>query len=136
MVWLENNFIGLLISILLILSASSIIAVIVLSRRIRVTQIEWQSEIRALSQSVERVNAGSIGLGKKVLELEQAHSNLLDEQDELKSSSHDVAYLQAKSLIEQDVDDATIASSSGLGASEIHLMRILHSQRNSIEAYN
>ncbi|WP_086931379.1 DUF2802 domain-containing protein [Agarilytica rhodophyticola] len=85
-----------------------------------------QSQIKKIESTVNIMTSGSLGMGQKMLTLEKKVSNLRHAQNEMKVSDVDFSYTQAQKLIAQGMDSRAIAANSGLSASEINLMRLLH----------
>ena len=99
--------------------------------KLRLTNIErrFSCRIKQLESEMAVLNSSAVGLGKKVLRLESRLARVGEIQDEMKSKDGDIAFLQAQKLIEQGVDNLTVANNCGLSDSEINLMRLLHNEQ-------
>ena len=117
-----SPFIALLTAVTVLLMQSLFLIAFV---RFRKRSIQ---HIKKLESTISVLSSGSLGMGQKMLSLEAKMSNLRDTQDEMKQSDIDFSYTQAQKLISQGVDNDAIAANSGLSATEINLMRLLHSK--------
>ena len=86
--------------------------------------------IEKLSKEVSVYSSASVGIGDRILKLEERLRSLSASQGEVRHHDLDFSYIQAQKLIEQGVDGPTIAANSGLSPSEVNLMQLLH-QKNS-----
>ena len=92
-----------------------------------------QSEFRIYKKHQETQNraitSGAMGLGKKLLALEKQFNNLHSMQEELQGSDLEFSFNQAQKMLEQGVETQAIAETSGLSASEVQLMELVHKQK-------
>ncbi|VUD56522.1 hypothetical protein TDB9533_02178 [Thalassocella blandensis] len=87
---------------------------------------QQSKELKKIRASMNVLSSGSLGMGQRMIALEQKLNSLQSSQEELKQSNMDFSYTQAQKLIEQGIDSQTIAANSGLSSSEIQLMQLLH----------
>lgn len=94
-----------------------------------------QQDIHRQANQIKILTSGSIGLGNKILALEAKLEKLTSDQEELKTSDVEFSFTQAQKMIEQGLDSDSVAATSGLSASEIQLMELIHkkSTRNEFE---
>jgi len=83
---------------------------------------------RELNRQLVMMQAGVQGVGSRVLELESRLASLRQSQNDLSTSTQDLAYSKAKSLINEGMSDDAIAETSGLTLSEVGLMKLVHSR--------
>jgi len=81
---------------------------------------------KALQKQITMMKTGVQSMGTRVLELENRLSNLRESQNELSHSTQDYAYTQARNLLNTGMSEDAIAETSGLSASEIRLMKLVH----------
>lgn len=100
----------------------------VLISRIFVSKLQKHhvKELKKIQANLNVISSGSIGMGQRMIALEQKLNSLRSTQEEMKQSNLDFSYTQAQKLIEQGVDLQTVAANSGLSSSEIQLMQLLH----------
>lgn len=104
-------------------------AVVVLAKRCNA----MQHDLNRLSNNVSVLTSGSVGMGKKILVLEEKYQNLREKFEEIKESEVAFSYTQAEKLIQQGIDDQAIAANSGLSTTEINLMRLLKGQSDALK---
>ena len=108
-------------SLTLIFAATSVVIALRLSRRLSRTSDE-------LVRQQMMVQTGVQGIGKRVLELEERLATLRKSQDDLSTSTQDLAYSKARNLIDEGMPDDAIAETSGLTLSEGSLMKLVHNR--------
>ena len=108
--------------------ASSLAALVALAtaRAAQRQADQLQQNLVNMEQQLIVATQGSIGMGKRVLALEQNLKALTDNQD--LSGSDSLAYTQAMRMFEQGADVETVASSCELSSSEVNLMALLREQ--------
>ncbi len=104
-------------------------AIVVLVKRCN----NMQRTLDRLSNNVSVLTSGSVGMGKKILVLEEKYRSLREKFDEIKESELAFSYTQAEKLIQQGIDDQSIAANSGLSTTEINLMRLLKGQSDLLQ---
>lgn len=99
------------------------------------TSLSQQRAVRALAQKLQMLEkqnsvltSGSLGIGQRMLALEKKLRSLQDTQEDIRLNDVEFSYTQAQKLIAQGMDARTVAASSGLSASEVGLMQMLHNQ--------
>lgn len=84
-------------------------------------------KMRHLEQQISIATSGAIGMGHRIVALEQKLQSLQDKQENL--GGMDVfAYSQALQMFEQGADVATVASNCGFSSSEAQLMALVQQQ--------
>lgn len=82
---------------------------------------------KLLEQKIGVATSGAIGMGHRIVALEQKLQRLQEKQEHL--SSGDVfTYSQALQMFEQGADASTVASNCGLSSSEAQLMALVQQQ--------
>ncbi len=93
-------------------------------------------QFKKLQANLNILTSGSLGMGQRMIALEQKINGLQSTQEEMKQSDMDFSFSCAQKLIEQGVDSHTIAANSGLSSSEIQLMQLLHGTRSRPQDLN
>lgn len=119
--------------ILICASAGTAVAVAVCFMMISNYKNAYQSQLKKIESTINVMTSGSLGMGQKILTLEEKVSNLRRAQNEMKVSDLDFSYTQAQKLIAQGMDSRAVAANSGLSASEINLMRLLHKHQRQVD---
>lgn len=105
--------------------------VLVISDRRRNRQLQaLVSRLETLEKQSSMVLSGSLGMGQRITALEKRLRHVQAAQDDFRQNDLDFSYTQAQKLIEQGVDARTVAANSGLSASEVGLMQLLHQQQS------
>lgn len=81
------------------------------------------------------LRSGCVGMGQKMIELEIKFRSLQELQNEMKHSDLDYSYTQAEKLVAEGIDNDAIAINSGLSSSEIQLIRLMQTCRNSQDVF-
>lgn len=84
------------------------------------------TQLKTLDKQSQILASGSQGMGQRMVVLEKKLRSLQDTQADICHSDLEFSYTQAQKLIEQGMDAQTVAASSGLSASEVGLMQMLH----------
>ena len=100
-------------------------------------QQQLQQQISEHIKQLQLVSSGSLGMGQRMMVLENKMRCLKTQQDDIRQNDLEFSYAQAQKLLEQGVDEATVVTNSGLSASEIALMKLLQQQQarsNSVQS--
>lgn len=115
--------------------AAVIIAVISLGiaiglwRRLRQHRMRHQALIDVLRNEIQAMTSGSIGMGKRLVEIEQRLNHTAEKQLELANRDPGVlAYNQAARLMEMGADVDDLVKDCGIGRPEAELMALLHKE--------
>lgn len=115
----------------LAISVLTCAVVLVISGRRRNRQLQCLvSRLETLEKQSSMVLSGSLGMGQRITALEKRLRHLQATQDDIRHNDLDFSYTQAQKLIEQGVDARTVSANSGLSASEVGLMQLLHQQQS------
>ena len=120
--------------IALVLGASAICFSMVLFLRLRKQERKHQALINVLRNEIHAMTNSSIGMGKRLIEVEQKLNLTADKQLELENRDPGVlAYNQAAKLMEMGADVDDLVQSCGLGRPEAELMALLHKELHPSE---
>lgn len=118
------------ISLLLAVSAFGIAAT--LWFRLRQHKKSHQALITVLRNEIQAMTSGSIGMGKRLVDIEQRLNTTTEKQQELANRDPGVlAYNQAARLMEMGADVDDLVKDCGIGRPEAELMALLHNELNS-----
>lgn len=112
----------------LALSLVAVVLCMVSLRRERLTKAELSTKIALLEATLVTANEGAMGLGRRLVGLEQKLRNYATKQDEIGTGGDQFAYSQALQMFDQGADVATVASSCGFSNSEAQLMALVQKQ--------
>lgn len=110
-------------SLALIVSAVALLRAHQLNKRANERNHTFEKRMSMTSTSV-------IGMGNRVLELENRLAHLRQDQKALSDTQQDYAYSKAKQLLEQGLSAESIAASCGLSVSEVELLKLIHAQHS------
>jgi len=121
---------NLTLTILLSLAGVTLVVMLVWFRVI-LTRLQHQitgikTKMQVMEKQAGMLTSGSLGMGQRMVALEKKIHSLQDKQDDMSHTGQDFSYTQAQQLIEQGIDNKTVAANSGLSMSEIELMQMLH----------
>jgi len=122
---LSSNILWLVLGVSISVVFSTFLSIRMLTR----LKATIENEIKRLESSLSILTSGSLGMGQKMLVLEDKLTKLQSSQEELKHSDLDFSFTQAQKLIAEGLDSEAIAVNSGLSSSEINLMRLLHKRK-------
>lgn len=115
--------------VLLVLVVISISLTLYTLMRLRRYQRAQQALMRLLQEEVQAMTGSSIGMGKRLLQLEQHLNTTMEKQTELAlRDPGELAYQQAARLVEMGADVDDLVSSCGIGRPEAELMALLHKE--------
>ena len=116
-----------LISLLIAASASIFAAIVFV--RLKKQERQHQALINVLRNEIHAMTNSSIGMGKRLIEVEQKLNLTADKQLELENRDPGVlAYNQAAKLMEMGADVDDLVHNCGLGRPEAELMALLHKE--------
>ena len=74
------------------------------------------------------MNSGSIGMGQRMLALEQKFTLMKNDRSDSKPVEVDSSYSHAMQMFDRGVDAAAVAASCGISRSEAQLMELIRKQ--------
>lgn len=90
-----------------------------------------QKQVETVVKELALLSSGTVGMGQRMVKLQKKFDELSNKQGEQTESEAQFAYSQALRLLEQGVDESTIAANSGLSKSEIQLMQLVQGQKDT-----
>lgn len=114
-----------LMGIAAVLAIAGVIAISVFVREIFKRQKATDERIHFLEQQTKLLNTGAIGMGHRILGLEDKLQRLSTQESNLGLESEDFAYTQAKQMFAQGADIDTVAANCGFSSSEAELMSLI-----------
>lgn len=124
----------LLLIICLLLALTTVAACALLYRRMRQYERQQQAMVNVLRNEIRSMTSGSIGVGRRMVEIEQKLNLTAEKQQELENRDPGVlAYNQATRLMEMGADVDDLVRSCGIGRPEAELMALLHRELQATE---
>lgn len=118
-----------LIAAAVALATLSLGIAIVLWRRLRQHRMRHQALIDVLRNEIQAMTSSSIGMGKRLVDIEQRLNHTAEKQQELANRDPGVlAYNQAARLMEMGADVDDLVKDCGIGRPEAELMALLHKE--------
>lgn len=115
--------------ILLIIALGTACTSYVLFKRLQKNERQHQALINVLRNEIQAMTNGSIGMGRRLIEVEQKLNLTADKQLELENRDPSaLAYNQATRLMEMGADVDDLVQNCGLGRPEAELMALLHKE--------
>jgi hypothetical protein len=115
--------------VLLILALGASVASVVLFLRVQKQERQHQALINVLRNEISAMTNSSIGMGRRLIEVEQKLNMTADKQLELENRDPGVlAYNQAARLMEMGADVDDLVKNCGIGRPEAELMALLHQE--------
>lgn len=108
-----------------VIAAVSLLFAIRLNSKLKSLQISTDKQIQMTSSSV-------VGIGNRLLDIEHRLANLRKDQQTLSDTQQDFSYNKAKKLIQQGIALDAVVASTGLSLAEVELIKLIHSQNNSL----
>jgi hypothetical protein len=108
-----------------------------LHRRLAASAELHQQQIKSLIQDMQAVNSGSMGVGRKVLGMEQnmlSFHNLLE--DLVRNDPSRVSYTEAARLVEMGADIEDLMNSCGISRPEAELVSALSRSQTASSTLN
>lgn len=101
----------------------------VLFRRLQQHERRHQALINVLRNEIQAMTNSSIGMGRRLIEVEQKLNLTADKQLELENRDPNaLAYNQATRLMEMGADVDDLVQNCGIGRPEAELMALLHKE--------
>ena len=123
---MEAEYIGIGLAVLCVVS---LLGLLLVWRRLRAYEKKHSALISVLRNEIQSMTNSSIGIGKRVLEVEKRVNETADKQAEIDSRDPTaVAYTQAARLMEMGADLNEIIDNCGIGRPEAELMALLHKE--------
>lgn len=111
------------------MALGSLVAAFLLWRRLRMHRARHQALIDVLRNEIQAMTSGSIGMGKRLVDIEQRLNQTAEKQLELANRDPGVlAYNQAARLMEMGADVDDLVKDCGIGRPEAELMALLHKE--------
>ncbi len=96
-------------------------------RRLRVSEQNFNALVNVLRNEIRVMNSGSIGVGRRLQQVEGRLNITVEKQQELENRDPGtLAYNQAAKLMEMGADVEDLVSSCGIARPEAELMALLH----------
>ncbi|MEH6442300.1 MAG: DUF2802 domain-containing protein [Oceanospirillaceae bacterium] len=128
-----------LIGILLIALIFMSIIIVILFIKQRNSEARAKTLAVALRKEIQAMSGSTIGMGKRIVDIETKLNVSLEKQLELEQRDpDDVVYSQAARLVEMGANVDDLVHSCGIGRPEAELMTLMHkelSPRNSLKKY-
>ena len=120
------------VSGLLILSGASILGALVFllvkkQQKISGEITRCQTQMEAMEKSIAMQNSIAIGMGQRILSLEQKIKASKNADGE-PAAAEDFSYTQAMQMFDRGLDAATVSASCGISRSEAQLMELIRKQ--------
>jgi len=119
-----------LLSLMVALGAS--LSCFILFRRLQQHERRHQALINVLRNEIQAMTNSSIGMGRRLIGVEQKLNLTADKQLELENRDPSaLAYNQATRLMEMGADVDDLVQNCGIGRPEAELMALLHKELHS-----
>ncbi|MDO6515568.1 MULTISPECIES: DUF2802 domain-containing protein [unclassified Neptuniibacter] len=113
----------------LIIAVGACAACFVLFRRLQQHERRHQALINVLRNEIQAMTNSSIGMGRRLIGVEQKLNLTVDKQLELENRDPTaLAYNQATRLMEMGADVDDLVQNCGIGRPEAELMALLHKE--------
>ncbi|WP_299184062.1 DUF2802 domain-containing protein [uncultured Neptuniibacter sp.] len=115
--------------LLVIITLGACSACFILFRRLKQYERRHQALINVLRNEIQAMTNSSIGMGRRLIEVEQKLNLTADKQQELENRDPSaLAYNQATRLMEMGADVDDLVQNCGIGRPEAELMALLHKE--------
>lgn len=114
-----NETIFLCVAVILGLSNIAVFILLLKTRKL------FKTSQALAAKQILMTRDGVMGMGRRILALEQQLDNLRETQQHKEVEQHEHAYSKARSLLAMGISDDAIAENSGLTASEVNLMKLI-----------
>ncbi|MGB0468451.1 MAG: DUF2802 domain-containing protein [Pontibacterium sp.] len=106
----------------------------VMFRRLQQHEERYQALIKVLGGEIHAMTNSSIGMGRRIIEIEKKLNITAEKQLELENRDPgSVAFKQAARLMEMGADVNDLVDSCGIGRPEAELMALLHKELKASE---
>lgn len=116
-----------LIAVSIALSVASLSVAALVYRNAKLLVQRSDEQMHDMEKQMAVVTRGGIGIGQRILTLEQKLRSLEAKQDDVNGGDN-FAYSQAMQMFRQGADIATVASNCGFSNSEAELMALVQKQ--------
>ena len=125
--WSDSSYLWIALLVMAVLCLASISIALFIWYRIRRQEKRYQVLINVLRNEIQGMTGGSIGMGKRLMTVEQKLNIAVEKQHELENRDPGVlAYNQAARLMEMGAGVEDLVRSCGIGRPEAELMALLH----------
>ena len=125
--WSDSSYLWIALLIMAVLCLVSISIALLIWYRIRRQEKRHQVLINVLRNEIQGMTGSSIGMGKRLMTVEQKLNIAVEKQYELENRDPGVlAYNQATRLMEMGAGVEDLVRSCGIGRPEAELMALLH----------
>jgi hypothetical protein len=125
--WSDSSYLLIALLVMAVLCLASISIALFIWYRIRRQEKRYQVLINVLRNEIQGMTGGSIGMGKRLMTVEQKLNIAVEKQHELENRDPGVlAYNQAARLMEMGAGVEDLVRSCGIGRPEAELMALLH----------
>ena len=122
-------------SIFALLSLLALVSCMVLFKRMRQYERRQQVLVGLLRNEIQAITNSSIGMGRRVVEIEQKLNNTAEKQLELENRDPGaMAFNQAARLMEMGANVDDLVESCGIGRPEAELMALLHQELKATDS--
>lgn len=122
-----SNYLWLIVLALVLMAFLALIITAMLWVRIRRQEKRHQVLINVLRNEIQGMTGSSIGMGKRLMTVEQKLDIAVEKQHEIENRDPGVlAYNQAAKLMEMGAGVDDLVRSCGIGRPEAELMALLH----------
>jgi hypothetical protein len=122
-------------SIFALLSLLALVSCVVLFKRMRQYERRQQALVGLLRNEIQAITSSSIGMGRRVVEIEQKLNNTAEKQLELENRDPGaMAFNQAARLMEMGANVDDLVESCGIGRPEAELMALLHQELKATDS--
>ena len=122
-----STYLWLIVLALVLFSITALVITAMLWVRIRRQEKRHQVLINVLRNEIQGMTGSSIGMGKRLMTVEQKLDIAVEKQHELENRDPGVlAYNQAARLMEMGAGVDDLVRSCGIGRPEAELMALLH----------
>lgn len=116
-----------IIALPIAISVASLLVAAWVYRNAKLLVQRSDEQMRDMEKQMTLVTRGGIGIGQRLLTLEQKLRSLESKQEDANGGDH-FAYNQAMQMFRQGADIATVASNCGFSNSEAELMALVQKQ--------
>lgn len=111
-----------------LISAANLVALVRLQGRNRDLVETADQRVRKLEKQLTAATAGAVGIGQRIVVLEQRLNALASSREDHDLAGDQHAYTQAVQMLDQGADVDTVVASCGLSHSEAQLMALVRKQ--------
>ncbi|MCV6587869.1 MAG: DUF2802 domain-containing protein [Marinobacterium sp.] len=124
-----TGFVWILVIAAFVFATVSLAVAVLLWHRLRQHKARHRALIDVLRNEIQAMTSSSIGMGKRLVDIEQRLNHTAEKQLELANKDPGVlAYNQAARLMEMGADVDDLVKDCGIGRPEAELMALLHKE--------